>query len=301
IMVGVLFLAPMLSMLPTPVLSAIVFCALTTVVEWGLARELRTNERGEYLIFLGSCLGVLFFGIIPGVIIGVLLSFLAMLRQTADPPRTFIGTREDRHGYFSQDRYEDARPIPHVIMYRFSATLSFANVGVFCNDLEEAITPDTRLVIIDAGGIANIDFTAISRLDRFARKVEATGARFYFANLIPSVADELKAKGLERLMEKPGRGRDIEDVLVEFGIDPYPGVPADDFRAMKAQLHCSMLKDNDACDYVVRRHWKSGAPGAQPPEPGAPAQAMAGAGSGSDASLGTVPSRRERPHSGPSE
>lgn len=282
IMIGVLFLTPFLYHLPMPVLSAIVFCALTTVVEWDLAKHLRKTDKGEYLIFLASCLGVLFLGIIPGVIIGVILSFAAMLRQASNPPRSFIGTMEGQQGYFAMTRYPDARHIPGVLMYRFSSTLSFANAHVFFDDIMSAFTPETRLVIIDASGIGAIDYTAAGRIDRLARKIEATGARLYFADQIASVNDELKKMGLERITEKPGKSREIEDVLAEFGINPYPGVEADEYKTMKAQLHCSFLKDNDACDYIARRHRSSGTPGLSD-EPS--------------------PSKRKgkRPHSGPSK
>ncbi|GEM_PF-792689 len=296
IMIGVLFLTPLLYHLPMPVLSAIVFCALTTVVEWDLAKHLRKKRRNEYLIFLASCLGVLFFGIIPGVIIGVVLSFFAMLRLAAGPPRSLIGTMEGQRGYFALTRFPEAKSIPGVVMYRFSAALSFANARVFCNDVEDAFGPDIRLVIIDASGIGAIDFTAVDRLDKLARKIEATGARLYFANQIPSVNDELKRMGLERITQKPGKSREIEDVLAEFGIEPYPGVAADDFKMMKAQLHCSFLKDTDACDFIVRRHMKSGTPGAQPMMPG-----TAASGTRPDAADAprAVASVDGRPHSGP--
>jgi hypothetical protein len=157
---------------------------------------------------------------------------------------------------------------------------------VFFDDIESRFTPDIKLVIIDASGIGAIDYTAAARIDKLARKIEATGARLYFANQIPSVNDELKKMGLERITEKPGKSREIEDVLAEFGINPYPHVEADDFKTMKAQLHCSFLKDNDACDYIARRHMKSGVAVTD-----AVAAPTAASGKG----------RRERPHSGPRE
>ncbi len=64
--------------LPVPVLTAIVISALMKVVEFDLAERLFRVSRNEFYIFMAAFFGVLLLGTIYGVIIGIILSFIAV-------------------------------------------------------------------------------------------------------------------------------------------------------------------------------------------------------------------------------
>lgn len=68
-----------ISYLPVPVLTAIVISALMNVVELHLAVRLFRVSRNEFYIFVAACVSVLVFGTIYGVVIGLLLSFVAVV------------------------------------------------------------------------------------------------------------------------------------------------------------------------------------------------------------------------------
>lgn len=65
--------------LPVPVLTAIVISALMDVVETHLAVRLFKVSRTEFYIFMAAGFSVLCLGTIYGVIIGILLSFVAVI------------------------------------------------------------------------------------------------------------------------------------------------------------------------------------------------------------------------------
>lgn len=88
--------------LPVPVLTAIVISALLNVMEFDLAERLWRVSRTEFLIFSGAFLGVLILGTIFGVVIGVLLSFTAVLIRATNPPRGFLGVIPGRDGFFTR-------------------------------------------------------------------------------------------------------------------------------------------------------------------------------------------------------
>ena len=77
--------------LPVPVLTAIIISALLNVVEADLAARLFRVSRKEFLIFMAAAVAVLFLGTIYGVIVGILLSFAAVILTATNPPRTFLG------------------------------------------------------------------------------------------------------------------------------------------------------------------------------------------------------------------
>lgn len=63
----------------------------------------------------------------------------------------------------------------------------FANINVFVNDIEKAVMPDTKRVIVDASGIGSIDITAADRLVLLAGKLENKGIKFYITEHVGAV------------------------------------------------------------------------------------------------------------------
>ena len=116
--------------LPVPVLTAIVISALMNVVETHLAVRLFQVSRNEFYIFMAACVSVLFLGTIYGVIIGILLSFVAVILRATNPPRSFRGMIPGKEAYYDLKRNRFAYPIKNVIIYRFSENMFFANIKI---------------------------------------------------------------------------------------------------------------------------------------------------------------------------
>ncbi len=209
--------------LPVPVLTAIVISALIGVLEIHVALKLYKVNKKEFLIFMGAFAAVLIFGTIYGVIVGLILSFTLMVLKSAVPPRSFLGIVPGKDGFYDLARTRDARPIADTIIYRFSGSLFFANINTFQNDIEEAINDSTKVVIIDAGGIGSIDFTAAERLEMIHRNLDDKGIQFYITEHIGELNDEMRKYELGHLVEEGVVRRTIKAALAESGIlPPYP-------------------------------------------------------------------------------
>jgi len=218
-----LFGTGFIGFLPVPVLTAIVIAALTGVVEFGLARRLYLIERREFYIFLGAFLGVLAFGTVYGVIIGVILSFGAVVMRTVNPPRSPLGVIPGHEGFHRLKNYPDAQPIQGAVIYRFSASLFFANIDVFESDIENSLQSDTRVVIVDASGVTSLDVTAAERIGRLYEEMKKWGIRFYLTEHISEVNTMLRQVGCKSMIEEGGVQRHVRDALRDAGYKwPYP-------------------------------------------------------------------------------
>lgn len=209
--------------LPIPVLTAIVISALLGATEFELAVRLWKVSRTECLIFFGAFFGVLLLGTINGVLIGIMLSFTEMIIRTAKPARCFLGIQTG-HSHFRDLRESSSiHAVEHVVIYRFSSNLCFANVSVLQKDIEDAIREDTRAVILDAGGIGSIDITAADCLERLYGSLKEKGIRFYMTEHIAEVNEQLRRLGLGYMVEEGCVRRTIHIALKDMGIRrPYP-------------------------------------------------------------------------------
>ena len=218
-----LFATPLIRFLPVPVLTAIVVNALIGATEFGIARRLWRVNRVELGIFAGAFLGVLLLGAIKGVLVGMVLSFVDVLMRAAAPQRTFLGTLPGKSGFFPIDRVSGVQPLPHIVLYRFSGSLFFANIRRFQEDIEGAVQPDTQAVIVDGSAVVSVDITACDRLVALNRKLRAQGVRFYLTEHIGEVNDQLRHFEAGELIETGAVRRTIRGALRDAGVTLDPG------------------------------------------------------------------------------
>lgn len=218
-----LFATPLIRFLPVPVLTAIVVNALIGATEFGIARRLWRVNRVELGIFAGAFLGVLLLGAIKGVLVGMVLSFVDVLMRAAAPQRTFLGTLPGKAGFFPIDRVSGVQPLPHIVLYRFSGSLFFANIRRFQEDIEGALQPDTQAVIVDGSAVVSVDITACDRLVALNRKLRAQGVRFYLTEHIGEVNDQLRHFEAGELIETGAVRRTIRGALRDAGVTLDPG------------------------------------------------------------------------------
>lgn len=209
--------------LPVPVLTAIVISALMKVVEFDLAKRLFKVSRNEFYIFMAAFFGVLILGTIYGVIIGIILSFVAVIIRATNPPRAFLGMIPGREGFFDTSKNRHAYELEHVVIYQFSESLFFANIKIFQEDIEKSIRKDTKVVIVDAGAVTSIDITAADRLEMLAAKLEKQGIHFYITEHMDTVNSQMRKLGIGHLIEEGHVRRTITAALHDAGVtEPYP-------------------------------------------------------------------------------
>ena len=208
-----IFCTDYIKYLPVPILTGIIVAALITACEFHLAKRLSQTSKGDFIIFISAMLGVLFLGTVYGVVVGVILSFFAVIRQAVSPPRTFVGIRPGHEGYYSLKAHEDAEPIQGILIYRFGGNLFFANIDTFVDDIENAIDKYTRVVIINASGINNVDITATDRVMALNKSLKKRGILFFITENDGVVNEELIKYGAEELITTGVIRKEIDEVI----------------------------------------------------------------------------------------
>lgn len=212
-----------IGLLPVPVLTAIVISALMGACEFKTAVRLFKTDRTEFLIFFAAFFGVLIFGTVYGVAIGVVLSFFAVLKRAVVPPRSFLGIIPGKDGFYPLDRNSMAVPVKGAVIYRFGGGLFFANIGSLQEEIEAAVKDDTKAVIIDAGAVSSIDTAAAEGLLELYHKLGKSGVRLYLTGHIGSVNDRLRKYGASELIENGAVRMTASLALRDAGIGkPYP-------------------------------------------------------------------------------
>ncbi|MBQ3856445.1 MAG: STAS domain-containing protein, partial [Ruminococcus sp.] len=153
---------------------------------------------------------------------GVVLSFFEVIANTANPKRSFLGVIPGREGFHSLERNSYSVPLKGAVIYRFSGNLYFANIDLFVAEIEAALKPETKCVVVDSGAVCNIDITAADKIAALDRSLEKKGIRLYFASHIGQLNDRFRQLGIGSMVEEGFCRRTIPAALADAGyVPPY--------------------------------------------------------------------------------
>jgi MFS superfamily sulfate permease-like transporter len=127
------------------------------------AHQILRQSLPEFALILATAAAIVFLPIEQGAAIGIVLSLVQGVWSTS---RARIILFEKVTGTSIWWPVEAKRPTEHqpgVLVLGFQAPLSFLNAANFRHDIEAAVrdAPDrTRLLVLEASGILEVDFTA---------------------------------------------------------------------------------------------------------------------------------------------
>src|SRR5262249_7992757 len=166
-----------------------------------------------------TSLGVIAFGVLPGILVGIVLSLLMALRQIAHPQDALLGRIPDSPALHDVGDDERAETIPGLVVYRFYGPLLFANVRFFIERLEHFIARETqpvREVIVDARAIPDIDVTAAEQLRDFVLRLKDRGIRLVVAKAHLPLREAARRLGMEESFPEEARFPKLSDAVAAF-------------------------------------------------------------------------------------
>ncbi len=194
-----LVVAPaLLRHLPSAALAAVVIAALIALFEIADLRRIWRIQRWEFWLSLACTAGVVVFGAIPGIAIALAIAIAEFLWDAWRPPTAVLGRVDGKHGFHDVARYPDARLVPGLVLFRWSAPLFFANAEFFNVAVQDAIAAapgPVKRVIVTAEPVTSVDVTASDALVELVEALRARGIELCFAELKDRVKDKLARFG----------------------------------------------------------------------------------------------------------
>jgi high affinity sulfate transporter 1 len=203
VILTLLFLMPFFENLPSATLAAIVIIAISALIVPSYFRRLFRVSRSEFLYALVTLLGVLFFGIMEGVLLGVAVSLLVLIRRVTRPGTAVIGRMPDEETYRNVTRYPEAQTVPGLLIYRFDSALFFSSAEYFQTEVlrhvAEAEEPVQR-VLVDGETLNDIDTTGVDQLIKLHGDLARDGVELAFAEVRDPVRDMMRRAGGEEVI-----------------------------------------------------------------------------------------------------
>jgi sulfate permease, SulP family len=194
-----LFLTPLLARLPEVALAAILIYGGWTLVEFQAMKRIYQRYRVAAAIAALTTLGVLAAGVVPGILLGVILSLLTLIDRISHPPDAVL--RElPGHGFHDVGQTA-GQTLPGLVAYRFYAPLLFSNCGYFSERVHKlqaaAFASPVRWFLLDAQAITDIDGTAVEMLQAWHVELKDKGIELKIAHANRPLRALLESTGLE--------------------------------------------------------------------------------------------------------
>jgi sulfate permease, SulP family len=189
ILLTMLFLAGLFESLPGATLGAVVIDAMLGLITLREFKRYYAVNRPDWLFFMGAGLGILFFGIIQGILIGVVLSLLLLVWRSS---RTSIREleRDPTSGeYHVASRHEGLEPIPGVLIARVDGPLFFADADRFRARMRELVRTNgaATAIVVDATAIHLSDTDGADIVIQVAEELESDGISLLLVGVHPRV------------------------------------------------------------------------------------------------------------------
>jgi sulfate permease, SulP family len=213
-----LFFATFFHNLPEPVLGAIVLMAAARLVRLAELRRLRIESRAEFWTSIVACLGVLFFGLLDGLLLAAVGSLVMLLAQTSRPLVVALGRERSTGQFVSRVRNPGAIDKPGTLVARSTITWFYFNAEHIRRqilDMVDRAPTEIRIVVLDFSNVPAVDITAGTILRGLARTLKDRGIRVEIAELRDEVVETLKIIGAECDLSPIAAHRTIDDCLAE--------------------------------------------------------------------------------------
>jgi MFS superfamily sulfate permease-like transporter len=217
------FGAALLSRIPNAALGGVLLFVALRIVRVGQIVAIARQSFGEFLLIAATAAAIIILPIEQGVGIGIALSLLYGIWSTTRA-RVLVYERVPGTSiWWPSSQNIPGEREPNVIVAGFQAPLSFLNAYHFRRDILTALQASpqrVRLIVLEATGIVEIDFTAAQVLADLIRKCHADGIDFAVARL-----ESIRA----------------QDAMARFGIDDLLG-PARSFQSVEEAIQALRKK-----------------------------------------------------------
>lgn len=218
------FGATLLQHVPEAALGGVLLFVAMRIVHVGQIVAIYRQSRAECLLIVATAAAIILLPIQQGVGIGIALSLVHGIWSTTRARLVIFERVPGTSIWWPASPHIPGETEPGIVVAGFQAPLSFLNANDFREDVLNTLhaSPGVRLVVLEATGILEIDFTAAQVLNDLIRRCRAEGIDFAIARLESIRAQEAVAQfGIDRSLGPDRIFHSVAEALAALG-KPMP-------------------------------------------------------------------------------
>ncbi len=202
VLATLLFLSPLISLLPQATLAAIVVVTAFSLLSPADFRSILEVRRTEFLWALAAFAGVVLLGTLQGILVAVAISLLTLF-YAANHPLVYAVGRKPGTDVFRPQSADHAgdETIPGLLILRTEGRMTFASAPRVRERLR-ALVVEARpeVVILECSAIPDFEYTALQALTKAEQKLREGGISLWLSALNPEALNVVRRSPLGKAL-----------------------------------------------------------------------------------------------------
>ena len=197
--VTLLILTQTVYFLPNAALAAIVLVSVIGLIDTQEMRYLFRVKKSEGALLTFTFVGTLVFGVIHGLLLGVIASILLFIGLNTRPHTAILGRLPETNIYRNIRDFPEGECIDGLVVLRIDASLYFANTEFLKAKMREIRVrhgASLKAIILDASAVNDLDSSADTALHQIVADFKRHDIQFYVAGVKGPVRRVMKRSGL---------------------------------------------------------------------------------------------------------
>ena len=198
VLATLLVLAPVFSVLPKPVLAALIIEAVVMgMMDVPEMRRLARVQRFDFWIAVAAITATLLVGVLAGVIIGIGLSLIWLIFVATHPPMPVLAREPGTQVFRELAEHPGDEQFAGVTVLRLDGGLFFATADALEDRVREVAlsASGSTAIVLDCGGMDFIDSQGSAKMSEILNLAEQAGVTLRLARLKPPVREVLERDG----------------------------------------------------------------------------------------------------------
>jgi high affinity sulfate transporter 1 len=184
-----LFLAPLISLMPQATLAAVVIVYSVGLIQLPEFRAILAVRRTEFFWAVAAFAGVMLLGTLRGILVAIVVSLVSLAQQVADPPVYRLGRKRGTNVFrpLSAENPDD-EAFHGLLLVRPVGRLFFLNGQRVREKIEQMIDEaQPRRVVLDLSAVFDVEYTVLKMLADGRARLKQRGISLWIVGLAPDV------------------------------------------------------------------------------------------------------------------
>lgn len=217
-LITMLFLAPMIGLMPQATLAAVVIVYSVGLIKPAEFLEILRVRRTEFIWALIAFAGVMLVGTLKGILVAIIASIVALAYQVANPHLHVLGRKPGTNVFRprSEEHPED-ESFEGMLMLRPEGRIFFANAEQLAHKVRLHVEEEhPRIVVLDMRAVFDLEYTALKMLIEAEKKNRERGIRVWLVGMNPDVHSMVQKSSLGEALGREGMYLNLEAAVMKF-------------------------------------------------------------------------------------
>ena len=215
-LITLLFLAPLIGLMPMATLAAVVIVYSLGLINLSDFKAILQVRRMEFRWAIAAFVGVVLMGTLKGIVVAILISLLALLKQATSPSVYEVARIPGTHTFRRRsEEHPGDETFEGLLVVRIEDRIFFANAEYILTRVRELIEgAQPKVLILDMRVVPDLEYTALKMLVDGEKRARENGTEVWLTGLNPSVKNVIKRSILAASIG-PGRMHRSLEMAVE--------------------------------------------------------------------------------------